>query len=846
MKNLFAFASGIFFFLQCISLSAQTHDASTFISKSKTSKLPSMLRQSLQTFTVDAVMADKIFGSYAQTLTLDNFPTSSNTDQTIQVSAVPSTIDAKTIIMIGNRQVPIPTITSYEGFIKGDKGSRVFLTYASGDLYGWVTSSDGNSVTFLPETTNSDLKKEHMLYSEASLEKVLQLPAKMCGTEEISHTGIKTWEVEAALTKGEKTLDNRLLEMQVIMESTTSYFAKTASRNETRALNLLIAMTNATNALYRRELNLNIISPFIQIWTEETPDPYTKDGGDTPGLLQEVQTRWGKITNRTRDIVHCLDAQGTAPSGAGIIAGIANGIGAICNSAISNAYSVTGVSAFSNLPVTTYMKDVSTMAHELGHNMGSYHTHNCDQWKPAVDSCLSSGAAYQNSIAYSSETCNTGAPKPVPGSIMSYCDLTNQSKAVPFTFLPRVYTFLRNRLEDSKCITEAQTPQIRMIGPWGNQSFVSGRSIPIEWTSSRVSSVKIQFSTDAGGNWADIASGLPAVSPDMINGQGIFMWSVPRIATNSGRFRVVDMANAAINDTSWANFRIVLPTLSLSTNVDGKSFGQNESQQFQWAKTNVDTVLFMFSTDNGSTWETLARPTGTTYTFSMPNINAEKCWVRIVDASDMSLISQTGPFSIGKEEVTLLNPKGGETLCANKRFVIAWSYKNIANSKLLVQYALGSGQWQNITSATGVDPWVSVFGFTPPSAQSDSLRIRVIGRTDSTVIAISEYLKLSNQAGCIATSVDENPLLPTLTIAPNPISGNVFTVSINTATNCQMARLTLTNINGSTIHDFGKEFSFPQGSHTFSLQLPSIPSGKYFLTLFCNGKATSVPLTIEK
>ncbi|MGA1307575.1 MAG: hypothetical protein ACO30M_06735, partial [Candidatus Kapaibacteriota bacterium] len=114
MKNFFAFASGIFFFLQCISLSAQTHDASTFISKSKTSKLPSMLRQSVQTFTVDAVMADKIFGSYAQTLTLDNFPTSSNTNQTIQVSAVPSTIDAKTIIMIGNRQVPVPTITSYE------------------------------------------------------------------------------------------------------------------------------------------------------------------------------------------------------------------------------------------------------------------------------------------------------------------------------------------------------------------------------------------------------------------------------------------------------------------------------------------------------------------------------------------------------------------------------------------------------------------------------------------------------------------------------------------------------------------------------------------------------------
>lgn len=846
MKTTFALLCGMMLFLHITGLDSQTFDADSFISAPMPNKLPALLKKSAQTFTIDATSAEKVFGSYAQSFTLNNFPVSLDAKKTIQLKVVPSSIDAKTVIMVGNKQVPIPHIISYEGFVQSDEGSRVFMTYASGELYGWVASSTGSNITFLPETTDSYTKKDHMLYSESALSAQLQIPAKLCGTNEVSHTGIKTWEVEASLAKGERKLDNRLLEMQVIMETTTSYFTKVASRNETRAMNLLIAMTNATNALYRRELNLNIVIPYIQIWTEDTPDPYTKDGGDTPALLQEVQTRWGKITNRTRDIVHCLDAMGSSSAGAGIVAGIANGIGALCNSAISNAYSVTGISSFANLPVTTYMKDVSTMAHELGHNMGSYHTHNCDQWKPAVDSCLSSGAAYQNNIAYSSETCNTGAPKPVPGSIMSYCDLTNPSKSVPFTFLPRVFTFLRNRLENSKCITEALEPQIRVIGPWGNQTFISGKSVPIEWTSTRINSVNIQFSTDGGGSWSNIASGIPAVSTNTINGQGMYMWSVPRISTNSGRFRIVDMANAAINDTSWANFRIVQPSLALSTNMDGKAFGQSESLQFQWTKTNVDTVLFMFSSNNGSTWETISRPTGTVFNFQMPDISAQQCWVRIADATDMSLISQTGPFSIGKEEITLLNPKGGEKLCANKRFVIAWTYKNIANSKLLVQYANGNSAWQNISTASGIDPWVSVIGFNPPSLQTDSLRIRVVSRVDSTIFSVSNPIQLSNEAGCIATSIDEVPDLPILMIAPNPITGTTCTMTINAIHQCLNAQLTLTNLTGSVVHEFGREYSFTEGSHSLSLQVPIIASGRYFLTLRCNGKSTSIPVTIER
>lgn len=845
MKYFLILLCSIFFMEYSIDATAQSFDAKTFISHGNDSKMPAMLKQSVHTFSLDKTVAGKIFGTFSKELQLHNFPIGMNANGTVDLSLSQSVIDANTIIMVGNKRVPVPSITTYHGNIKGETGSTVLITYADGEMYGWISRANGTTVSFAPENTKTDLKKEHVMYNENSLHSALNMPAKSCGTEEFSHTGIKTWEVEAQLKKGEKVLDNRMLEVQVILESTTTFFTKIATRNETRATNLMVSMANAVNALYRRELNLNILVPLIQIWTDDNPDPYQNDGANTPALLNEVQNRWSKITNRTRDIVHCFDAMGNAQAGAGFVAGIANGIGALCNGSLSNAYSVTGVSAFANLPMVTYMKDVSTMAHELGHNMGSYHTHNCGEWKPALDSCLSSGPSYVGKISYSSETCNTGAPKPIPGSIMSYCDLTNSTGSVPFTFLPRVYEFLRARLESSKCITEAQNAQIKMIGPWGNQTFISGRTTLVEWTSVKVNSVKVQFSTDGGGNWSDIATGIPAASSSMINGQGAYQWTIPNIATTAGRLRVVDMANPDINDTSWVNFRIVAPSLNLSTNLDGKAFGQTETTPVQWAKTNVDTVLVMFSKDNGTSWETLAKQTGSTYTFAIPNIEAEKCWVRIADASNMALVSQTGPFSIGKEELTLINPKGGETLCANKRFVIAWTYKNLANSKLLVQYSNAGGAWQNISGANGVDPWSSVFGFTPPSIKSDSIIIRVISRTDSTVLASSGYISVSNEAGCVATSLEEDPTMPSLLVAPNPITGNTFTVTINAPIACGSGTLSLTSLSGSTVHVFGDAYSFVQGMHSMELSLPSISSGRYFLTLQCNGRRLSIPVSIE-
>ncbi|NND95209.1 MAG: T9SS type A sorting domain-containing protein [Flavobacteriales bacterium] len=80
-------------------------------------------------------------------------------------------------------------------------------------------------------------------------------------------------------------------------------------------------------------------------------------------------------------------------------------------------YSVSGInSGYSNVP--TYSWSVEVLAHELGHNLGSPHTHAC-AWNfndTAIDGC-GPDAGY-------SEGCDAALP-PTGGTVMSYCHLTS-------------------------------------------------------------------------------------------------------------------------------------------------------------------------------------------------------------------------------------------------------------------------------------------------------------------------------------------------------------------------------------------------------------------------------------
>lgn len=92
-------------------------------------------------------------------------------------------------------------------------------------------------------------------------------------------------------------------------------------------------------------------------------------------------------------------------------------------------------------------------------------------------------------------------------------------------------------------------PSITVLAPNGG-TFTAGTSTPISWSSSAVSSVRIELTTDGGSTWSTVVASTPAAA-------GTYSWTVPAVATSAALVRVSDTASAA-SDRSDAAFSIAL------------------------------------------------------------------------------------------------------------------------------------------------------------------------------------------------------------------------------------------------------------------------------------------------
>jgi hypothetical protein len=128
-------------------------------------------------------------------------------------------------------------------------------------------------------------------------------------------------------------------------------------------------------------------------------------------------------------------------------------INAICST--YDPFEHTGPFSFSDaqpyfdvLPAYSY--SVFLVAHELGHNVGSRHTHYCG-WElspgvfGAIDSCTS---VEEDSSSY---TCYYGPDIPRIGTIMSYCDFV-LGVNLNLGFGPPPSTVMRGRIEYGSCL----------------------------------------------------------------------------------------------------------------------------------------------------------------------------------------------------------------------------------------------------------------------------------------------------------------------------------------------------------------------------------------------------------
>ena len=199
------------------------------------------------------------------------------------------------------------------------------------------------------------------------------------------------------------------------------YTRNTFSSN-TAASTWAHAIIAGVSQVYFGEVNVHINVVNTIIWN--TADPYASIINDAGAMLTALRNHWtannGSIS---RDIVHLLTKRSNTGTG-----GIAY-VDVLCDYSWGYAFSsdLNSNTSFS-FPNPSYTWNLFVVAHEIGHNVGSSHTHWCG-WAP--DPALGfSGGPIDNCVSVEGSCPDN--PTPQVGTIMSYCHTTSSGALIDF------------------------------------------------------------------------------------------------------------------------------------------------------------------------------------------------------------------------------------------------------------------------------------------------------------------------------------------------------------------------------------------------------------------------------
>ncbi|HVO49791.1 MAG TPA: IPT/TIG domain-containing protein [Thermoanaerobaculia bacterium] len=328
------------------------------------------------------------------------------TDVVLELARVePFTKDAQVVVHgpDGDSLAPLPSDVWFTGRVAGDPESFVMLARGRG-LRGLIVTGDRAAV--IGPKGDAYAEKPSPAFVR-SLSPEDDVPDSMrsfaCGTESLPVLGPQP----RALAAGRQPLTSVMYYAGIAIETDYEMYVKKGS--SVPALTQYVGdLFAAISAVYQRDLLVTLQVNYLSVWTTAS-DPWVTT--DSESALYEFGGYWH--TNHaglSRTTAHFLSGRST---GGGIA-----WIGTICGSdfpagtGYGGGYGFTGsLSGTSPTNISTTYWDFMAVAHEIGHNFGSPHTH-C--YSPPVDQC------------YASESGCYSGPTSVPavkGTIMSYCHL---------------------------------------------------------------------------------------------------------------------------------------------------------------------------------------------------------------------------------------------------------------------------------------------------------------------------------------------------------------------------------------------------------------------------------------
>ena len=320
------------------------------------------------------------------------------------------------------QSIDVSGIVLLEGSVDGEAGSRAFIGISEAGVHGFIHAAEG---TYSISTGPSDPANPGEIWIGLAADVPVDgPPAPFCGFHPMDRrlTPAGAWIAPPRSgSGGGTTRTGPCRSVDIAIDTDWEYTSRLFGGNAGVSAQYAIVLLGAVGQIYKNELNVRLTTNFVRTWSSNS-DPYHVGGN----LLDEFSGHWGASMGAVpRELAHLLSGD----YGGGVAY-----LSAVCE---AWGYGLSGVNGWFPSPLVNRHDgnwDLMVVAHELGHNFGTGHTH--DSYEPVIDGCG-----------------NGDCSAALGGTIMSYCHtcaggMTN----IDLIFGPRVRERILAYLDTRTCV----------------------------------------------------------------------------------------------------------------------------------------------------------------------------------------------------------------------------------------------------------------------------------------------------------------------------------------------------------------------------------------------------------